>query len=1169
MQHPMIEVDGVMKHRNNSLGQPIHPTDEGIKNFHRWFGDSKIVDKHGRPIPYYRGSKNKNAEAYNNSSMIFLSPSPEFVKNYARDGQTFKLYVKSDKPFDASRGNGYANWKKFQQETNAPSYATSSSDRGALPHWQQEYDLRNWLNNNVDYDSIYFAESDRSHSIAVKNTNQIKSAIGNKGTFSHQTEINESVDHPMIEVDGEMRHRNNSLGQPIHPTDEGIKNFHRWFSGSQTIDEHGRPKVFYHGSPSSEIHAFDRSFEGANTGSQTDEHGLGGFYFTSNPNIADTYSRSFEVEMADMAQQEFGIEPKQNLPKSTIYPVYLKMKRPMLTDKAISKSTINSAILSDKDGIVLDNGDYNESMVFDPSQIKSAIGNTGSYRHPTKILESVQHPMIEVDGVMRHRHNSLGQPIHPTDEGIKNFHRWFVGSNAVDEHGRPLVLYHGTAADFNSFDPERHGENTGNLVPHSTFVFSDSPSVASTYAVRRIDYANNPEYKTGGNVMPVYINTKKILKINAKGHNWNDIIRKNEIVDTNDIFNYAKSKGYNSVIIKNVSDVHKGDKKISNVYAVFDEKNIKSSTGNIGEFSIFSKNITESTDHPMIEVDGVMKHQHNSLGQPIHPTDEGIKNFHRWFGNDSSYVDEHGRPKIAYHGTTKSFAQFKRSSYGFTGPGIYFGDSSDVANSYAGDDVGANVIPVYIRGNVISHKKYSDDYIMKYGWKESEQKAKDDKITGVYDTKYENAINVFDSSDVKSAIGNSGAFAHPTKITESTEHPMISIDGVLRHRNNSEGQPIHPLDEGIRNFHRWFGNSENVDEHGRPKVYYHGSNYSDPTTGESFSAHRNTLWVSETPDLANQYAEARQDRGANSSVMPVYVRSRKLFDADKLHHTLRTGDFFKAIGAQAPGIDYKDLGDLADKAREGARQEESGPHYSRHDFWHEPHFLFGSEGADAIHSAFRLGGFSGIRSTETVSNFVNGNFVDVPHKTIGVFDPRDVKSVIGNSGNYSSSIHMHEELIAESADGNYVAVKAILPKEVKQIIRSIDLTVEPIKDADLHATLMYSTKTDIPEEKINKALNLGKKEFSGIIKHINKFDSQKNSDKCCIVIEIESNDLRRLHDRLVRIGAEHSFDEFRPHVSIAYDVPVKEANKIMKTLNNKLDGYQIKFSGFIVEPIKD
>jgi hypothetical protein len=273
------------------------------------------------------------------------------------------------------------------------------------------------------------------------------------------------------------------------------------------------------------------------------------------------------------------------------------------------------------------------------------------------------------------------------------------------------------------------------------------------------------------------------------------------------------------------------------------------------------------------------------------------------------------------------------------------------------------------------------------------------------------------------------------------ETSMISIDGVLRHRNNSEGQPIHPTDEGIRNFHRWFGNSETVDEHGRPKVLYHGSNYSNPETGESFSAHRNTLWVSETPELANQYAEARQDRGANSSIMPVYVRSRKLFDADRLHHTLRTGDFFKEIGTQASGIDYKDLGDLADKAREGAAQEESGPHYSRHDFWHEPHFLFGKNGADAIHSAFNLAGFSGIKSTETVSNFVNGNFVDVPHKTIGVFDPKDVKSVTGNSGNYSDSVHMHESFkgfMAEANTGNYVSIGAVIPKELKDYIDSLE-----------------------------------------------------------------------------------------------------------------------------------
>ena len=45
-----IDVDGVQRPTENSLGQPIHSTDEGIRNFWEWFGDSKVVDEQGRPI---------------------------------------------------------------------------------------------------------------------------------------------------------------------------------------------------------------------------------------------------------------------------------------------------------------------------------------------------------------------------------------------------------------------------------------------------------------------------------------------------------------------------------------------------------------------------------------------------------------------------------------------------------------------------------------------------------------------------------------------------------------------------------------------------------------------------------------------------------------------------------------------------------------------------------------------------------------------------------------------------------------------------------------------------------------------------------------------------------------------------------------------------------------
>jgi len=51
-----ITVDGKARSRLNSEGRPIAPSDEAIVNFWRWFGDSKVVDKRGRPIVVYHGT---------------------------------------------------------------------------------------------------------------------------------------------------------------------------------------------------------------------------------------------------------------------------------------------------------------------------------------------------------------------------------------------------------------------------------------------------------------------------------------------------------------------------------------------------------------------------------------------------------------------------------------------------------------------------------------------------------------------------------------------------------------------------------------------------------------------------------------------------------------------------------------------------------------------------------------------------------------------------------------------------------------------------------------------------------------------------------------------------------------------------------------------------------
>lgn len=121
-----------------------------------------------------------------------------------------------------------------------------------------------------------------------------------------------------------------------------------------------------------------------------------------------------------------------------------------------------------------------------------------------------EHPMIDVDGQMRHRHNSLGQPIHHTDEGIKNFHRWFGDSKAVDEHGRPKVFYHGTGADVDAFNPY-YNLKSKQLYGAGIYT-TDDPSIASSYS----ETASREHIKDHlANVLPLYVKSQNVLDIDA------------------------------------------------------------------------------------------------------------------------------------------------------------------------------------------------------------------------------------------------------------------------------------------------------------------------------------------------------------------------------------------------------------------------------------------------------------------------------------------------------------------------------------------------------------------------------------------------------------------------------------------------------------------------------
>lgn len=142
--------------------------------------------------------------------------------------------------------------------------------------------------------------------------------------------------------------------------------FKAWFEGSKLADEHGNPIMMYHGSrPGVDITTFEMPNE------------LDGVYFTPDP----LYAEGFTNEM-------FSKEPVAG----SIFPTYLSIKNPYVVtadpgeaawesfvDRGVSRKDMEAqgydgAILIERSTGVID-----QVQAYQSSQIKSAVGNVGSF----------------------------------------------------------------------------------------------------------------------------------------------------------------------------------------------------------------------------------------------------------------------------------------------------------------------------------------------------------------------------------------------------------------------------------------------------------------------------------------------------------------------------------------------------------------------------------------------------------------------------------------------------------------------------------------------------------------------------------------------------------------------------------------------------------------------
>jgi hypothetical protein len=166
-----------------------------------------------------------------------------------------------------------------------------------------------------------------------------------------------------------------------------------------------------------------------------------------------------------------------------------------------------------------------------------------------------------------------------------NFKKWFGKSKVVDKSGNPLVVYHGSNKDFDTFDKSTIGSSTDIGIWGKGFYFSDYKtakrygslikelflSIQNPYVISEgkqtikdvADYLNMDEstlHEVRGFVRP-YTNFVPLFTSNVK------------------------EKGHDGVIVDR--------KGISNEFVVFKPNQIKSATDNNGNFNPKSNDITE------------------------------------------------------------------------------------------------------------------------------------------------------------------------------------------------------------------------------------------------------------------------------------------------------------------------------------------------------------------------------------------------------------------------------------------------------------------------------------------------------------------------------------------------------------------------------------------------
>lgn len=915
---------------------PAAPTQVDLPAFKAWFGESKLVDGSGAPLVLYHGTKSdfsefkKHAAAkfdagWFGSQGIYVSGSADLASAYAmresngsltdRAANVMPVFVKIENPFRVNMSE-----LSFDEASNFT--AAYGGDEG----------FKRWLDENGFDGVVGFRDPEIAGKgaefweVVAFSPSQVKSAIGNRGTFS--------PDDPDIRL-----RRKGVVGEgepspdPAAPSQTDTPAFRNWFGDSKVTNPNGLPKAVYHGT-NQDISAFIESRAGANTNSASSRSG---FFFTEDASEAADYARMSarkqvinaieseanaerllnEIDRAqdrgdfDLAEQltaELEQSEKEAMTGdergANVMPVYLNIRNPVVIDmrgKDLSAMAdeIAAARTLGHDGAQLINvfdpvanrGDLKETnqwVAFEPTQIKSAVGNRGTFEPDNADIR-----LRRKEIVSEATPSPDAKPASTDQTDTYAFRDWFRESRIVNPDGSPMVVYHGTGNSFASFNLNWRSQRAG-------LYFTSDAQFAGDFAQANAESSSyeDGEEAQGASVMPVYLSVRNPVDVRngwpvEVAEKLDDVINYEWLTTLPPSDFWLAMDGDNGANIMSRLEHLGYDGLIAieagaPVFVAFHPTQIKSAIANDGTFDPGQADIRLRRKEIVSEVAASPNAQPAAVGQT--DTDE----FKGWFGQ-SRLVNPDGSPMLVYHGTKRDFTRFSRSrpgvgstmfgTYEVERHGIFVTPSAELANDFAlqgerNKQTGANVMPLYasIQNPLDMTQGYTDavfNAIEKWGndkdlngyriarnlgdnwgdWMLFDEDSGQDPaflISMLKDLGYDgvkfyepkvagegasgDTFVAFDPEQIKSAVGNRGTF-DPGEADIRLRRKEIASEATPG--PNAQPPAIDQTDTDA--FKEWFGQSRIVNLDGSPKVVFHGTGVNVGNRGEFLSGDFSTF----------------------------------------------------------------------------------------------------------------------------------------------------------------------------------------------------------------------------------------------------------------------------------------------------------------------------------------